>query len=105
MYDWGSRYKYVQGGPIPTRWMAPEAIKKRRFSEQTDVWAFGVLCWEVATNVDVPYFEKSNDDDVSAYVLQGGRLPRPDDCSDALWRVMLSCWSVTLCGAHTCRPE
>ena len=60
------------------------------------MWAFGVLCWEVATNVDVPYFEKSNDDDVSAYVLQGGRLSRPDDCPDALWRVMLTCWSVTL---------
>ena len=69
-------YKCVEGGPLPTRWLAPEAIRKGRYSEKSDVWAFGVLCWEVATNIDIPYFEKPDDESVSAHVMGGGRLPR-----------------------------
>jgi predicted membrane protein len=29
------------------RWMAPETIAQRRWSSHSDVWAFGVLLWEV----------------------------------------------------------
>ena len=27
---------------LPLRWCAPEAAKKRKFGESSDVWAFGV---------------------------------------------------------------
>ena len=69
-------YKCVEGRPLPTRWLAPEAIRKGRYSEKSDVWAFGVLCWEVATNIDIPYFEIPDDKGVSIHVTGGGRLPR-----------------------------
>ena len=39
----------VYGGasdPSPVRYMAPEALKKRKYSEKSDVWAFTVLAWE-----------------------------------------------------------
>ena len=29
------------------RWMAPEAIELKRYNTETDVWAYGVLVWEV----------------------------------------------------------
>lgn len=32
---------------LPVRWLALEAIETGIFSELTDVWAFGVLVWEV----------------------------------------------------------
>ncbi len=40
---------------LPVRYMPPEAIERRRFSEKSDVWAFGVLLWEIATLGMVAY--------------------------------------------------
>lgn len=34
---------------LPIRWMAPEALQYHMFSTETDVWAFGIVLWEVAT--------------------------------------------------------
>lgn len=31
------------------RWAAPEVIKYEEYSNKSDVWAFGVVLWEIAT--------------------------------------------------------
>lgn len=36
-------------GALPVRWMAPEALLYNVHSHQTDVWAFGILLWEIVT--------------------------------------------------------
>jgi serine/threonine protein kinase len=35
---------------IPIRWCSPEVLEKRVFSEKSDVWSFGVVCWEILAN-------------------------------------------------------
>lgn len=45
----------AQNEDVPFRWMPPEALRKRRFSEKSDVWAFGVTAWELLTGGEVPY--------------------------------------------------
>ena len=44
------------------------------------MWSFGVLCWEVATNIDIPYQTPecmlADDSAVGIHVMQGGQLPR-----------------------------
>lgn len=34
---------------LPIRWMAPEALQYNFFSTETDIWAFGIVLWEIAT--------------------------------------------------------
>jgi serine/threonine protein kinase len=38
----------------PIRWMSPEAIIHRTYSQLSDVWAFGVTIFEIVTQED-PY--------------------------------------------------
>ena len=49
-----------QGGKIPIRWTAPEAIKFRKFSSASDVWSFGILLWEIMSYAERPYWEWDN---------------------------------------------
>ena len=32
---------------MPIKWMAPEALTYGRYTTANDVWAFGILAWEV----------------------------------------------------------
>lgn len=90
-------HKYVQNDDAkPIRYLAPEALEKGRYSEQSDVWSFGVLAWELLTDGTRPYFDIPVDGDVIRHVVGGGRLPRPTaaQCaSDELWAAVEGCWA------------
>jgi serine/threonine protein kinase len=81
----------AQAPRLPVRWMAPEALRRWRFSERSDVWAFGVLAWELLTGGDVPYHAHLSNDAVAAFVGGGGRLERPARCPDDLWNIVQHC--------------
>jgi serine/threonine protein kinase len=90
------------GERVPIRWMAPESIEMNIYNESTDVWSYGVTCWEVLTCGGVPYAG------VPAMTLltelrSGHRLERPTNlvCSDGIWQVMERCWL----GDHRQRPK
>lgn len=34
---------------LPIRWMAPEALQYHVYNVETDVFAFGIVLWELAT--------------------------------------------------------
>ena len=85
----------VQGDELPFRWMPPEALRRRRFSEKSDVWAFGVTAWELLTGGDVPYALIGSNEAVGERVIGGERLPRPDGCPDALWALLQRTWAAT----------
>ena len=80
------------GAAGPTRWMAPESILRRIYSKKTDVWALGVLLYEVWTLAIIPYYLISDDREVARMVVDGERLQQPDSCPDHVYVIMQECW-------------
>lgn len=55
-----TKFLSKQGGKIPIRWTAPEAIAYRKFTSASDVWSFGIVMWEVMAFGERPYWDMSN---------------------------------------------
>ncbi|CAN7938242.1 unnamed protein product, partial [Ixodes hexagonus] len=76
---------------LPVKWMAPESLEKGIYNHKTDVWAYGVLLWELMTRGVTPYPEVDNWDIVN-FLQQGRRMQQPTFCPTMLYEIMLQCW-------------
>ena len=47
---------------LPVRWMSPESVKYGRFTTESDVWAYGVVLWEIFSYGKQPYYGHSNEE-------------------------------------------
>lgn len=87
-------HAYRQRDTVPLRWMAPETIRKRKWSEKSDVWAFGVTVWELLTDGEIPYCCIGSNEEVGKGVIDGSlRLKMPDACPVELWSIVVKCWA------------
>jgi hypothetical protein len=68
----------------PIRWCAVEVevevLVENRFSSASDVWALGVVMWEIFSEAATPWGELENLDVVAERVKGGQILPRPAAC-------------------------
>uniref|UniRef100_A0A8D0CAY1 Tyrosine-protein kinase n=1 Tax=Salvator merianae TaxID=96440 RepID=A0A8D0CAY1_SALMN len=79
------------GSKFPVRWSPPEVLLYSKFSSKSDVWAFGVLMWEIYTLGKMPY-ERFNNSETTEHVTKGLRLYRPHLASERVYTIMYSCW-------------
>lgn len=84
-------YVNTRNKKVPLRWLSLEAMRDHLYSAKSDVWAFGIVLWEIGTLGGFPYPTVSNHELLS-YLVGGQRLERPENCSEHLYRLMLACW-------------
>ncbi|XP_028397837.1 tyrosine-protein kinase Tec-like [Dendronephthya gigantea] len=84
-------YTASEGTKFPIKWAAPEVIMYSKFSSKSDIWAYGVLMWEVFSAGSSPYAAMGNSQVVN-FIMSGERLRQPEKCPKDIYRVMQSCW-------------
>ena len=47
---------------LPVRWMSPESVKYGRFTTESDMWAYGVVLWEIFSYGKQPYYGHTNEE-------------------------------------------
>ncbi|XP_041610722.1 tyrosine-protein kinase Mer isoform X2 [Vulpes lagopus] len=87
----GDYYRQGRIAKMPVKWIAIESLADRVYTSKSDVWAFGVTMWEIATRGMTPYPGVQNHE-MYDYLLHGHRLKQPEDCLDELYEIMYSCW-------------
>lgn len=68
---------------VPVKWMAPESLADHVYTNRSDVWAFGVLAWELITLGASPY-PGIPPQNLYHLLKQGYRMEKPDNCSDEM---------------------
>ena len=90
-----SHYFRVQGKMLlPIRWMATECFNGK-FSEKSDVWAFGVTMWELFTLAkQLPYRHLSDEEVIHNSLKREFRQfpTRSSSCPESVYDIMERCW-------------
>lgn len=90
-YVLDDEYTSSAGSKFPVRWSPPEVLLYCKFSSKSDIWAYGVLMWEVYTLGRLPY-ERLNNTEIVDQVSRGLRLFRPQLANEKVYSIMSSCW-------------
>lgn len=75
-----------------TRWCAPEVLLESRFSQSSDVYAFGLVMIEIYQNGEEP-FNIVPDEVVREFILKEKQHDRPKNCPEILYSLMTRCWN------------
>ncbi|VDO90253.1 unnamed protein product [Haemonchus placei] len=51
----GTVYQMDPHKRVPIRWLAPETLKMAIYTQKTDVFSYGIMCWEIYNNGIEPY--------------------------------------------------
>ena len=92
---YASHYYHIHGCfALPVRWMSFECFYGK-FSQKSDVWAFGVTTWEIFTLAKEQPYNGMSDKQVVDDAIKGKNrklLARPYMCPIKVYEIMLKCW-------------
>ncbi|KAJ4869657.1 PAS domain-containing protein tyrosine kinase family protein [Raphanus sativus] len=84
-------YLTTKSGKGTPQWMAPEVLRNESADEKSDIYSFGVVLWELATE-KIPWETLNAMQVIGAVGFMNQRLEIPKDI-DPLWiALMESCW-------------
>jgi len=85
-------YKGSDRDVIPVRWMPLESIMYSKFSIESDVWAFGILLWEIFSFALQPYYGMTHEE-VVQFLKDGNTLSPPENTPPSIGALMTQCWN------------
>ncbi|EAT36899.1 AAEL011046-PA, partial [Aedes aegypti] len=78
---------------LPIAWCAPECINFLRFTNASDVWAYGVCLWEIFSYGFQPWAALTGHQILEAIDEPNyQRLEKPECCPKEYYSLMLKCW-------------
>jgi hypothetical protein len=84
-------YYKLHTKPLPVRWMSPESLLYGRYTQQSDVWMYGVCLWEIFNYGCQPYSGCTNPEAIEM-IRDRQLLLIPDECPPRAYALMLDCW-------------
>lgn len=78
-------------GSQAIRWLAPEVLKRAPHTEQSDIYSYGIILWEIVTG-KIPY-SRQDDTEVFKKVLSGEREKIPADVVPEWSNLITRCWA------------
>ncbi|KAG5268774.1 hypothetical protein AALO_G00216300 [Alosa alosa] len=92
--DNDSNYVVRGNARLPVKWMAPESIFKGMYTMQSDVWAYGILLWEIFSLGVTPYPGMKVDNTFYSLIERGFQMEQPYYASESVYRMMRRCWAL-----------
>ncbi|XP_054901468.1 tyrosine kinase receptor Cad96Ca isoform X2 [Poeciliopsis prolifica] len=72
---------------VPLRWYPPEYFKNNYYSFKGDVWAFGIVLWEMQTFGTLPYPNLETSEEVVFHICMGHKNTNPEGCRPEILHV------------------
>uniref|UniRef100_A0A3Q3E6V4 receptor protein-tyrosine kinase n=1 Tax=Hippocampus comes TaxID=109280 RepID=A0A3Q3E6V4_HIPCM len=90
---------YVVRGNVrlPVKWMAPESIFQGLYTMKSDVWAYGILLWEIFSLGVTPYPGIKVDHGFYSMIERGFKMECPYYADESVYRMMCNCWALDPC--------
>uniref|UniRef100_A0A1I8M490 Tyrosine-protein kinase-like otk n=1 Tax=Musca domestica TaxID=7370 RepID=A0A1I8M490_MUSDO len=79
---------------LPIRWLAPECIQEDEYTTKSDIYAFGVVVWELFTQATkMPFEELSNEEVIQRSQAQKLEWQCAEGTPECLKEILTSCWN------------
>ncbi|XP_054478724.1 receptor-type tyrosine-protein kinase FLT3 [Anoplopoma fimbria] len=87
---------YVVRGNVrlPVKWMAPESTFQGIYTMKSDVWAYGILLWEIFSLGVTPYPGMKVDHTFYSMIERGFKMDCPYYANESVYGMMCKCWSL-----------
>lgn len=84
-------YRKTSAGRLPVKWLAPESLFDKKYTTKSDVWAFGVLLWEIFSFGGTPY-PSVPVEHLYQLLRRGHRNEQPELADRNVYKIMTRCW-------------
>ncbi|XP_068588440.1 receptor-type tyrosine-protein kinase FLT3 [Cebidichthys violaceus] len=87
---------YVVRGNVrlPVKWMAPESTFQGIYTMKSDVWAYGILLWEIFSLGVTPYPGMKVDHMFYSMIERGFKMDCPYYANESVYGMMCKCWAL-----------